>query len=51
MLAILFWVFLLLSVLGAFAPSGSPWLVNGRYGMLLVLILLVGLKVFGSPLR
>lgn len=51
MLAILFWVILILAAIGAFAP---PSWVPGRYlggGATLVLFVIIGLRLFRVPLQ
>jgi hypothetical protein len=50
-LAILYWVILVLSCIGIFAPSTWP---NGRYisgGAWVVLFIIIGLRIFRIPLE
>jgi hypothetical protein len=50
LLPVLYWVFLILSLIGGFAPAA--WL-PGRYlfgGSAAVLFIIIGLKVFKIPL-
>lgn len=51
MLAILFWVILVIALLGNFAPATWPY--GGRVSGLAVVILLViiGLRIFRVPLQ
>lgn len=51
MLEILFWILLILSVLAVFAPDAWPYASKGRYGVILVLIFILGLKQFGNFLN
>lgn len=46
---ILFWVLLVLAFLGAFGPASWPTYL--RFGPILVLILLLGLRVFPVSLN
>lgn len=47
MFAVFFWVLCLLWVVGIFVPdTASPYLVRGRSVIILVLLILLGLKVF-----
>jgi hypothetical protein len=48
-LQVIFWILLLLCVLGIFAPEGNPWVLRGRWGIVLILIAILGLAVFGNP--
>lgn len=45
-LEILFWILLLLTIIGCFTPE--PWRAHLRY-VDLVLFVLLGLRVFGMP--
>lgn len=50
-LTILFWILLILCFLGAFAPDTAyPWAPRGRVVIILILLAILGLKVFDSPL-
>lgn len=44
MLAILFWVILILSIIGAFGPASWPGYF--RFGPMLALFVIIGLKIF-----
>jgi|GEM_PF-4419028 hypothetical protein len=51
-LQILFWLLLLLLVIGAFVPdSTSPLLGRGRWVVVLILIAILGYVVFGNPIH
>ena len=50
MLEILFWVLLILTVIGAFVPE-SPWISRGRGIVILILIAILGYAVFGLNLH
>lgn len=48
-LEILFWILLILAALGAIVPdSASPYLTRGRWIIVLVLLAILGLRVFGG---
>lgn len=48
---VLFWILLILALIGALVPDAvSPYLGRGRWIIALILILLLGLAVFHSPL-
>lgn len=47
MFGIFFWILCFLWLLGIFIPDGSsPYLARGRFVIILVLLVLLGLKVF-----
>lgn len=47
---IIFWILLLLCAIGAVVPDAqSPWINRGRWGVALILIAILGVKVFGMP--
>jgi len=46
---VLFWLFLVLGLLGIFAPDTWPNINRGRFVILLLMIALLGYHVFGSP--
>lgn len=49
-LIVLFWLLLILSVIAALVPdSTSPYLGRGRWIVALILLAILGWKVFGSP--
>lgn len=51
-LQVLFWLLLLLCVIGAFLQDSlSPFLVRGRWVMVLILIAILGYVVFGNPIH
>lgn len=47
MLAILYWILLLLCLIGAFVPDtpGNPWPTRGRWVIVLILFAILGFKV------
>ena len=48
-LEVVFIVFFILCALGAFAPDATyPWAARGRYGVLLLLVGILGWVVFGG---
>lgn len=48
-LEVIFWILLILSVLAVFTPDAWPYANKGRYGVVLILVLILGLKLFGYP--
>lgn len=46
-LQILFWILLILCAIGAFTPD-SPFVLRGRWAVVLILIGILGFKVFGG---
>ena len=51
-LGLAFWIILLLwLVLGLIAPYWGPWPLWPSHILLLILLLLIGWKVFGPPLH
>lgn len=53
-LFVLFWILFILAVLGVFASNSSPeraWLIRPSYGLLLLLIGILGWKTLGNPLQ
>lgn len=51
-LIVLFWILFLLSVIGIFSdgPNSPVWVGRGSRVVLLILIGILGLKVFGNPI-
>jgi hypothetical protein len=50
-LMVLFWILLILCFIASLCPdSMSPYLGRGRWGIVLILLAILGLKVFDSPL-
>lgn len=50
-IVILFWILLILAFIAALVPDAmSPYIGRGRWIIALILILLLGLAVFKSPL-
>lgn len=47
-LEILFWVLLILSAISAFMPDTWPHAVRGRLIIVLILLAILGLRVFGN---
>jgi hypothetical protein len=47
-LVILFWLLLILAIIGVFVPE-QPFIVRGRWVVLLILLAILGIKVFGFP--
>jgi hypothetical protein len=48
LLPTLFWVFLVLCLVGAFAPDTWPNINRGRWVIILILLVILGLQVFGG---
>lgn len=51
LLPILYWIILILSIIGVFAPSTWP---NGRFisgGAYTVLFIIIGLRIFRIPIQ
>lgn len=50
-LNILFWIFLILAIVGVFVPEkpDQPFIARGRWVFVLILLGILGLKVFGFP--
>lgn len=47
---IIFWILLILCAIGAVIPDAqSPYVNRGRWGIALILIAILGFKVFGMP--
>lgn len=47
-LVVLFWILLILAIIGVFVPE-QPFITRGRWVVTLVLLGILGLKVFGAP--
>lgn len=49
-LIVIFWIMLLLSAIGGWViPDANPYSQRGRFTLILLLILILGLKLFGLP--
>ena len=48
-LTILFWLLLLLCLIGTFTPEG-PYVLRGRWVVVLILVAILGFHVLGNPL-
>lgn len=50
-LQVIFWLLLLLCAIGVMVPDAqSPYIGRGRWVIALILIAIIGLKVFDNPL-
>jgi hypothetical protein len=47
-LEVIFWILLILSLIPAFIPDTWPHAARSRYGVLLLLVAILGLKMFGN---
>jgi hypothetical protein len=49
-LVVLFWILLILAVIGAFVPDAtSPYIGHARWVIVLILLAILGIAVFGNP--
>jgi hypothetical protein len=52
LLTILYWVILVLAIIGAFVPTENwPFAPRITNGIILVLFIIIGLKMFKTPLQ
>ncbi len=47
-LEVIFWILLILSVISAFLPDTWPYAIKSRFAIILILLAILGLKVFGN---
>ena len=51
-LTVLFWILLILCIIGAFVPDAAwPFVSRGRWVIALILLAILGIAVFGNPMN
>ena len=51
MLVIIFWIFWILCLIGVLAPVSGPYWTRGSWVLALLLIGILGFKLFGNPIH
>lgn len=50
-LTVLFWLLWLLCIIGLFVPDSAPYVVRGRWAVLLILIGILGFHCLANPMQ